>query len=187
MKYDTYMVALKSFVLGLLSLVLLSSCEGTIDNVTQWRINNESAFKEYASKEDYKRVSMDGTSAYVYMKWLTHGGGKEYPIETSRIRCHYEMRLLVSDKIIDGNLGSERPAELTINRGPKQKLIEGARIGLQQMVVGDEAEIIIPWYLAYGDKGTKGINPYTALKFRIKLEEIIPESQRSASGSVSDI
>ena len=55
------------------------------------------------------------------------------------------------------------------------------------MVVGDEAEIIIPWYLAYGDKGTKGINPYTALKFRIKLEEIIPESQRSASGSVSDI
>ena len=70
--------------------------------------------------------------------------------------------------------------QLAINRGAHDQLIEGARIGLQQMVVGDEAEIIIPWYLGYGERRSGEINPYSALKFRVKLEEIIPESQRSA-------
>ena len=62
----------------LLSLLLLASCEDPIDATTQWRINNESSFNEYASKEDYTKASLPGSSAYVYMKWLTHGEGKEY-------------------------------------------------------------------------------------------------------------
>ncbi len=175
-----YSISLRVALVTLLSLLLLASCEDPIDATTQWRINNESSFNEYASKEDYTKASLPGSSAYVYMKWLAHGEGKEYPIETSRIKCHYEMRMLVGDKVVDGNYGSERSAQFAINRGPKNQLIEGARIGLQQMVVGDEAEIIIPWYLAYGDSRSGEINPYSALKFRIKLEEIIPESQRSA-------
>lgn len=175
-----YSISLKASLVMLLSLLLLASCEDPIDATTQWRINNESSFKEYASKEDYKKASIPGSSAYVYMKWLAHGEGKEYPIETSRIKCHYEMRMLVGNKVVDGNYGSERSAEFTINRGPKKQLVEGARIGLQQMVVGDEAEIIIPWYLAYGERRTEEISPYSALKFRVKLEEIIPETQRVA-------
>lgn len=172
---------MSALLVGLLSLLLLTACEEPIDSVTQWRISNESTFNEYASKEDYQKASIEGSSAYVYMKWLTHGEGKEYPIETSRIRCHYEMRMLVGDKVVDGNYGSERPAEFAINRGARNQLIEGARIGIQQMVVGDEAEIIIPWYLGYGERSAGEINPYSALKFRIKLEEIIPESQRVAT------
>ncbi|AEE12176.1 FKBP-type peptidyl-prolyl cis-trans isomerase [Porphyromonas asaccharolytica] len=177
MKYN---LSLRASLLALLSLLLLTACEDPIDASTQWRINNESSFNEYASNEEYTKASIEGSSAYVYMKWLAHGEGKEYPIETSRIKCHYEMRLLVGDKVVDGNYGSERSAEFAINRGPKNQLVEGARIGLQQMVVGDEAEIIIPWYLGYGERRSGEINPYSALKFRVKLEEIIPESQRSA-------
>ena len=174
-------LSLRASLLTMLALLLLTACEDPIDATTQWRVNNERTFNEYASNEEYTKASIEGSSAYVYMKWLAHGEGKEYPIETSRIKCHYEMRLLVGDKVVDGNYGSERPSEFAINRGPKNQLVEGARIGLQQMVVGDEAEIIIPWYLGYGEKRSKEINPYTALKFRVKLDEIIPESQRSAS------
>lgn len=176
MKYN---LSLRVALVALLSLIL-ASCEDPIDASTQWRITNESTFNEYSSKEEYQKASIEGSSAYVYMKWLAHGDGKEYPIETSRFKCHYEMRLLVGDKVVDGNYGSERPAVFAINRGLKNQLVEGARIGLQQMVVGDEAEIIIPWYLAYGERRSGDINPYTALKFRVKLEEIIPEGQRSA-------
>ena len=175
-----YSISLRVALVTLLSLLLLASCEDPIDATTQWRINNENSFNEYASKEDYTKASIPGSSAYVYMKWLAHGEGKEYHIETSRIKCHYEMRMLVGDKLVDGNYSSERPADFAINRGPKNQLVEGARIGIQQMVVGDEAEIIIPWYLGYGERRSGEINPYTALKFRVKLEEIIPESQRSA-------
>ena len=178
MKYN---LSLRASLLALLSLLLFTACEDPIDASTQWRINNESSFNEYASNEEYSKAAIEGSSAYVYMKWLAHGEGQEYPIETSRIKCHYEMRLLVGDKVVDGNYGSERSAEFAINRGPKNQLVEGARIGLQQMVVGDEAEIIIPWYLAYGERRSGEINPYSALKFRVKLEEIIPESQRAAA------
>lgn len=173
-KTITYLcVSLLSWVM----LALLTSCQESVDASTQWRMNNESSFREYEGKENYKKVSLEGSTAYVYMKWLTHGTGTEYPIATSRIECHYEARLLVNDYLFDGNYASERPATFSIYRDASHMLIEGVRIGLQNMVVGDEAEIIIPWYLAYGAKGAPSVNPYSALKFKMRLDRIIPEEQ----------
>ena len=74
MKYN---LSLRASLLALLSLLLLTACEDPIDATTQWRINNESSFNEYGSKEEYTKASIEGSSAYVYMKWLAHGEGKE--------------------------------------------------------------------------------------------------------------
>lgn len=57
--------------------------------------------------------------------------------------------------------------------------MEGARVGLQQVVVGDGAETIIPRYLAYGRGRAGETSLYSALKFCVKLKEIIPGTQRA--------
>ena len=87
----------------LLSLLLLASCEDPIDATTQWRINNESSFKEYASKEDYKKASIPGSFAYDYMKWLALGEGKEYPFEVSCFKSHHELGMPRGVRIAEGN------------------------------------------------------------------------------------
>ena len=44
---------------------------------------------------------------------------------------------------------------------------------LQQMYIGDHVVCMIPWFLAYGQKGSgASINPYTNLFFRIELCDI---------------
>ena len=53
------------------------------------------------------------------------------------------------------------------------------------MVIGDECEFIVPWYLAYGSKGVPAssanlvpIPSYSALRFIVKLSGIIPEEDK---------
>lgn len=44
---------------------------------------------------------------------------------------------------------------------------------LQNMYIGDNVVVMIPWFLAYGQAGSgKNINPYTNLFFRIELCDI---------------
>lgn len=43
---------------------------------------------------------------------------------------------------------------------------------LQNMHIGDNWLIMVPWYLAYGQAGSGNIDPYSNLFFRIKLVDI---------------
>lgn len=171
------------FLVALTTLMLtLSSCEKKVNDVLRWRIANEQAFSKYADNTEYEEARIDGNSAFVYIKWLEKGEGKENPISTSRVDVHYEVAALTEpDMIIDGNYSVEAPMRISLHRGQASS-IEGFCIALQNMVEGDECEIIIPWYLAYGEGGSVGtstggqIRGYTALKFKVKLDAIVPET-----------
>ncbi|GAD05053.1 peptidyl-prolyl cis-trans isomerase, FKBP-type [Porphyromonas crevioricanis JCM 15906] len=171
-----------SFIYSLLLLSVVAwsgvSCDKTEDRVTRWRIDNEAAFREYASKKEYTKAQVDGSTAFVYMKWLHKGDGKTNPIATSRVYVHYQAYELVSGRLLDGNYAKEKPDLLYLHRGDKAS-VEGFAIGLQNMLEGDEAEIITPWYLAYKEMGdrARGIEPYTGLRFVVKLDRIVPEEE----------
>lgn len=52
-------------------------------------------------------------------------------------------------------------------------VIKGWQDCLQQMHIGDNWLIMVPWYLGYGQAGSgSNIGPYSNLFFRIKLEDI---------------
>lgn len=170
-----------SVILFVLLAFLGSSCKQELDDLSSWRLQNENAFKSYEKQEGYKKVTIDGFAPFVYVKWLEEGTRNDqsiYPIETSRVIVHYQLSRLVGDtSIIESNYDNEAGTLFTLNRGSSEQIIMGLRIALQSMVVNDEAEVIIPWYLAYGQNGSKIIKPYTALKFRVRLDEIIPEDR----------
>ncbi len=158
---------------------LFTSCQSKIDSTEQWRRRNEKAFSDYENNSKYKKVTTDGSLPYVFVKWIKKGEGKEHPIETSRVVVHYAMYLLIptstKETPVDGNFDQEKGLRLSLNRGGTNKAITGVQIAMQNMVVGDHAEVIIPWYLAYGAKSTSGVPAYSALRYEVRLDEIIPE------------
>ncbi|MDY6122565.1 MAG: FKBP-type peptidyl-prolyl cis-trans isomerase [Porphyromonas sp.] len=166
-----------AWVLLLTLIVGTTACRKTDDSTTRWRIENEAAFRAYENRKDYSKIQVDGSNGFVYMKWLHKGDGKNYPIATSRVYVHYQTyELAGSGQLLDNNYSSEKPTLLYLHRGQKAS-VEGFSIGLQNMVEGDETEIIVPWYLAYKEIGdrNKGISGYTALRFVVKLDSIVPE------------
>lgn len=168
-------VAVLATLLALLPSLL--SCDKRVDTAEQWRIANEKAFAEYADSTNFKKTTVEWSSAYVFMK-KTHTVEKgEYPIETSRVLIHYEAYQITGDKgRVDGNYESESPALFSLSRGTKTDLISGMRIGLQNMLQGEEAVIIIPWHLAYGSTRMGNVPAYTAFRYTVRLDSIIPES-----------
>ncbi len=166
--------------IGVLSTIAsLSSCQKRVDAKAEWRIDNERRFEAYAQKSNFQKVTVDGLTPFIYMRWIERGKGQTYPIYTSRVLVHYECYLLTgSQSLQDGNFDQERSKLLVLDRGKQGQTIQGIQIALQNMVVGDETEAIIPWYLAYGAKGKNNIQPYSSLRFRIRLDAIIPEGDR---------
>ena len=169
-------LSFSKILLSLLLVPLMWSCQQQVDVAKQWRQQNEEAFASYEENPEWEKVSLPGLENYVMMKWSTHGTGTDYPIETSRVKIHQEIhRIVGSNTFLGGNFDQEIPITVTLNRNESEQVIIGLRIALQNMVVGDEAQVVIPWYLAYGEVQQGNITPYTALRYVLRLDEIIPE------------
>ena len=52
------------------------------------------------------------------------------------------------------------------------RMIAGFKEGLQQLSVGDKATLFIPYHLAYGESGNRGIPPRSNLIFEVEILEI---------------
>lgn len=168
-------------VLGLLSicsLLAFASCSETISVDQQRREDNEKMFLSYENNSNgFEKVSLPGAygDRYIYMKKTTKGTGTESPRSTDFIKMHYQGALLSSYQsgspvYFDGNLGTH---ENFITPSRVSGYISGMSIALQNMVVGDKAEIIVPWYLGYGAQSIGSIPSYSALYFQVELLTIV--------------
>ncbi len=159
-----------------LMVVAFSSCEEDVDLSKERRAKNEQTFLSYADKSDYEKVSLAGLYAdsYVYMKWLSekHEGAK--PKQTDLVKMHYSGYLLTEwDKNPEKGLFDTNKEQAVLQATPVNVYINGMMIALQNMAVGDKVGVLIPWYLAYGNRGNGRIPPYSALYFEVELNEII--------------
>lgn len=166
-------------LVGMLSLgaFLLAGCSETIDTASERRVENEKAFVSYASNsKGFEKVTLPGNfgDRYIYMKWLQRGSGTVKPMATDNIKMHYEGAFLTnyqsgSTERFDSNLSTHKNL---VKSSTVNTYIPGMSIALQNMVVGDQAEVIIPWYLGYGDRVDVPIPAYSALYFKVELLEI---------------
>ena len=98
-------------------------------------------------------------------KVLKEGTGRK-PGKTSRVRCNYEGTF-TNGMVFDSSYKRGEPIEFGLNQ-----VIKGWTEGLQLMSEGAKYELYLPYHLAYGDRGTGGIPPYSALKFVVELIEV---------------
>jgi FKBP-type peptidyl-prolyl cis-trans isomerase len=130
---------------------------------------NKKKGEAYIAK--HKGEGFKVTSSGLLFKQLKPGNGIK-PLITDTVLIHYSGKF-VDGKQFDSNIGG--PAYKTsMNSGSVPGLLEA----LSMMDVGSDAEVIIPWNLAYGKDtrnpytGEMTMEPYQTLVFTIHLDEI---------------
>lgn len=112
-----------------------------------------------------KDPAVKATGSGLMYKVITEGTGKK-PKATDKVYCHYEGTF-PDGRIFDSSYKRGEPIEFGLNQ-----VIKGWTEGLQLMSEGAKYELYLPYHLAYGETGTGGIPPYSALKFVVELIEV---------------
>jgi FKBP-type peptidyl-prolyl cis-trans isomerase len=76
-----------------------------------------------------------------------------------------------SGEIFDENQNAEEPFNFSVGLG---QVIQGWDEGVLLMNEGAKYKFIIPWNLAYGERGSGPIKPYSSLVFDVELLKINP-------------
>ena len=112
-----------------------------------------------------KDANVKATPSGLMYKVIKEGTGRK-PKATDKVYCHYEGTF-PNGQIFDSSYKRGEPIEFGLNQ-----VIKGWTEGLQLMSEGSKYELYLPYHLAYGETGTGGIPPYSALKFVVELIEV---------------
>lgn len=99
----------------------------------------------------------------VSMKWTASGNGPQ-PKATDTVQVHYRGTLLDGTEF-DSSHKRGQPASFPLNR-----VVPCWTQAVQEMKVGDTADLTCPPATAYGERGIPGvIPPNSTLKFQVQL------------------
>ncbi len=123
---------------------------------------NREAGRKFLLENKLKEGVITTPSGLQY-KILKQGEG-DVPQRTDKVKVHYEGRL-VDGTVFDASSkhGSE-PASFRADQ-----VIKGWTEALTMMPVGSKWQLYIPYELAYGERNTGNIKPFSALIFDVEL------------------
>ena len=160
-------IFLKGLTEGLLKTNTLSADSATkieqqqYDYYTQQlKTRNADFLKNYAKQKGVK-----STASGLLYKVIKEGDGA-MPTDTSEVEVHYEGKL-VDGTVFDSSYKRGETATFAVNQ-----VIKGWSEAVKLMKVGAEYEVCLPYEIAYGERGTRGIPPYSTLIFKIELKSI---------------
>ncbi len=117
-------------------------------------------------KENKKKDGVITLPSGLQYKVITKGTGA-IPTRTQRVKVNYEGHLIDGTEF-DSSYKRNQPATFRCDQ-----VIKGWTEALCKMPVGSKWELYIPQELAYGDRNTGKIPPYSALIFTVELLEIV--------------
>ncbi len=120
--------------------------------------------------ENAKKEGVITTESGLQYKILKKGTGKT-PDATDKVRVNYEGSL-IDGTVFDSSYDRKKPSEFGVNH-----VIRGWSEALQLMKEGSKWEIYIPYDLAYGDRQSGDIKPFSALIFKVELLKVIPKKE----------
>ncbi|MGB5417554.1 peptidylprolyl isomerase [Algibacter sp.] len=134
-------------------------------------------------KQKAKAITLDSGLQY----FVSEKGTGEPITETSEALVHYAVyfedgKLLETssletakklDAVNEKRKAANRYQPINADVGPDAKMISGFKEGLQQLNVGDKATLFIPYHLAYGEAGTRGIPGKSNIIFEVEVLELL--------------
>ena len=120
----------------------------------------EAFLRENATKEGV--ITTESGLQYEVIKM---GKGKK-PAATDRVKVHYHGTL-IDGTVFDSSVERGEPITFGLNQ-----VIAGWTEGVQLMPIGSKFRFYIPQELAYGDRNTGTIPPYSTLIFEVELLDI---------------
>ncbi len=143
------------------------------DSIRQWGLSlieekrtqyAENFRKQHAiDKEQMKKEGFHMITDGIYYKTLSKGDGKTHCTASSYVTVDYTGSLM-NGIVFDS---SKEPSRL-----PILNVIKGWQIALPYMTLGETAEFVLPYDLAYGENGAGPIPPYANIRFKVKLLSI---------------
>ena len=125
--------------------------------------DNKAAGEKFLA-ENAKKEGVKVLPGGVQYKVIKEGSG-EIPADSSIVVVHYEGKT-IDGNVFDSSYGKE-PVTFPANR-----VIKGWTEALVHMPVGSIWEVYIPQELAYGERSTGQLKPFSALIFKIELISI---------------
>ncbi|MDD2636284.1 MAG: FKBP-type peptidyl-prolyl cis-trans isomerase [Bacteroidales bacterium] len=117
-------------------------------------------------KENGKRPEVTTTASGLQYEVLEMGNGAK-PTASSTVKVHYQGTLL-DGTVFDSSYDRGEPISFPLNG-----VIKGWTEGLQLMPVGSKFRFVIPYDLAYGERGAgQLIGPFETLIFEVELLDI---------------
>lgn len=174
---STQTVSLKNIMAGFIAGTLGKGGLMTLDSANQYAqtqmpiIKRRNLEKTYADNkkacEDFmaeiaKKEGIKALENGVYYEVLTEGKG-EIPADTTRVKVHYEGRL-INDSIFDSSYKRNEPTTFACNA-----VIPGWTNALTHMPVGSKWKVYIPQDQAYAEREAGIIKPFSCLIFTIDL------------------
>lgn len=120
------------------------------------------AFLEKNARERGVKVTPSGLQYRI----ITFGKG-EVPQDTSKVKVHYEGRL-IDGTVFDSSYKRGEPMTFAANQ-----VIPGWTEALTMMPVGSKWQLFIPQELAYKERETGKIKPFSCLIFTVELIDIV--------------
>ena len=160
---------------------IIDGFEGKIDVATaQTSFQNKMSAIEYAKllkeygpnkeageqflAENAKNDSVVTTESGLQYKVLVAGKGA-LPTDSSVVKVNYEGRL-IDGTVFDSNINKDKPFEVNMKY---PSVILGWVEVLKLMPAGSKWEVYIPQELAYGERNTGTIKPFSTLIFTIEV------------------
>ena len=126
---------------------------------------NRKAGEEFLKANGKKKDVVTLPSGLQY-KVITKGEG-EIPTATQKVKVHYRGTLIDGTEF-DSSYKRNQPATFGCNQ-----VIKGWTEALTMMPVGSKWELYIPYQLAYGERESGKIPPFSCLLFEVELLEIV--------------
>ena len=141
-----------------------------------------------ASKEKFDKQKAEAITLSSGLQYLIteKGTGEKLP-ENAEVLTHYAVyfengKLIQTSKleiaealdaVNEKRKAADRYQPINAGIGPDASMIPGFKEGLQQLNVGDKATLFIPYHLAYGEAGSRGIPGKSNIIFEVEILELL--------------
>ena len=174
---STKTISMKNFLAGFIAATTGNKQHMTIDKAaTTAQTKMQQIKAQYAEKQfgenkaagekflaaNAKKEGVKVLPSGVQYKVLKEGNG-EIPADTSLVKVHYEGKL-IDGTVFDSSYKRGEPVDFRANQ-----VIKGWTEALCHMPAGSVWEVYIPQALAYGERQSGQIKPFSTLIFKIEL------------------